>query len=278
MFCRIATDGPFDTMSEYTAKRARTRGQLLAAGQEMLPGALRRGLEHALGPGPVSQRAGLSRQTWYRYWRADDTGYLDELTRTALDTVHLLLRPMLGRLRAPRVDGSTPESLLRDVARAHFSLLTQRRIALVQLCVAALAVEDQFLEAESGIRPTAAPAILHDYYERLTDALVEVYAPLIDHWGREPAPDSTVADLVGRITALADGYALRHIAHPEGPTAEGFGDAVVTTLRDLTVSKTAKQRGPETSSDIDLTPIRDLNHHGEEIHGPGQGPRSERGR
>src|SRR5436189_2918818 len=84
-------------MTEYTVKRARTRGQLLAAGQELLPGAVRRGLEHALGPGPVTQRAEVSRQTWYRYWRADDSGYLDELLVTALDTVAILLGP---RLRA----------------------------------------------------------------------------------------------------------------------------------------------------------------------------------
>ncbi|MGQ0824183.1 MAG: hypothetical protein ACT4OX_03965 [Actinomycetota bacterium] len=231
-------DQQLDRMSEYTAKRARTRGQLLAAGQEMLPGALRRGLEHALGPGPVSQRAGLSRQTWYRYWRADDTAYLDELTRTALDTVRLLMQPILDRLHTPRGDSGPLDALIRDVARAHFALVTQRRIALVHLLVAALAVEDQFLEAESGIRPTGAPAILHDYYERLTEALVDVYAPLIQQWRRVPVAPLATADLVTRITALADGFALRHVADPDGLTADGFADAVVTTLRDLTVAGT----------------------------------------
>src|SRR5438270_13954394 len=92
-------------MTEYTAKRARTRGQLLAAGQELLPGAVRRGLEHALGPGPVTQRADVSRQTWYRYWRADDSAYLDELLAVALDTVTVLLRPRLATLAATVSNG-----------------------------------------------------------------------------------------------------------------------------------------------------------------------------
>src|SRR3954452_6873891 len=67
-----------EPMTEYTAKRARTRGQLLAAGQELLPGAVRRGLEHALGPGPVTLRADVSRQTWYRYWRGGGCASPDE--------------------------------------------------------------------------------------------------------------------------------------------------------------------------------------------------------
>jgi len=100
-------------MTEYTAKRARTRGQLLAAGQELLPGAVRRGLEHALGPGPVTQRAEVSRQTWYRYWRADDTQYLDELLRVALDTVTFLLGPRLAVLAAG------PEKVSRRRAHSH---------------------------------------------------------------------------------------------------------------------------------------------------------------
>jgi hypothetical protein len=221
-------------MSEYTAKRARTRGQLLAAGQEMLPGALRRGLEHALGPGPVAQRAGLSRQTWYRYWRADDSGYLDELTRTALDTVHLLLGPMLAQLRAPRGDDGQAVALLREIARAHVALATQRRVALVQFTVAALAVEDQFLEAESGIRPTAAPAILSDYYERLGAALARIYGPVLEVWGRTPRAPLTTRDLIGEIMALADGYALRHVADPDLAGPDRFADVVVATLQGLT--------------------------------------------
>jgi hypothetical protein len=220
-------------MSEYTAKRARTRGQLLAAGQEMLPGSLRRGLEHALGPGPVAQRAGLSRQTWYRYWRADDSGYLHELTRTALDTVYLLLGPMLTQLRAPRPDVPV-DTLVRELARAHVALATHRRVALVQFTVAALAVEDQFLEAESGIRPTAAPAILHDYYERLREVLARIYGPVLELWGRQPAAPLTMSDLIAEVMALADGYALRHVADPDLAGTDRFADTVLALLLGLT--------------------------------------------
>src|SRR5215467_9847658 len=114
-------------MTEYTAKRARTRGQLLAAGQELLPGAVRRGLEHALGPGPVTLRADVSRQTWYRYWRADDSGYLDELLSAALDTIALLIGPRLHVLASTDGDGL---ECAHALARAHFTLSAQRRVAI----------------------------------------------------------------------------------------------------------------------------------------------------
>src|SRR5947199_10404636 len=94
-------------MTEYTAKRARTRGQLLAAGQELLPGAVRRGLEHALGSGPVAQRAEVSRQTWYRYWRADDSAYLEELLAVTLEAVSSLLEPHLSAAGA--MSGPIPD-------------------------------------------------------------------------------------------------------------------------------------------------------------------------
>jgi len=144
-------------MTEYTAKRARTRGQLLAAGQELLPGAVRRGLEHALGPGPVTQRADVSRQTWYRYWRADDSAYLDELLAVALDTVTFLLGPRLAVLAAHAGDGL---DAAHSLARAHFTLVTQRRIAIPHLVGVVLALEDRHLEAEDGIRRTSAPEIV----------------------------------------------------------------------------------------------------------------------
>src|SRR4051794_23673729 len=155
-------------MTEYTAKRARTRGTLLAAGHELLPGAVRRGLEHALGPGPVTQRAEVSRQTWYRYWRADDSAYLDELLRAALDTVSFLIGPRLAALTALTQPGpdAGPDAA-RALARAHFMLVTQRRIAIPHLVGVVLAVEDRVLEAEDGIRPTSAPEIVHEYQLRV---------------------------------------------------------------------------------------------------------------
>src|SRR6516165_4696238 len=157
-------------MTEYTAKRARTRGQLLAAGQELLPGAVRRGLEHALGPGPVTKRAAVSRQTWYRYWRADDSAYLDELLLTALDLVGILLGPRLQALAAA-APAATPREQALMLARAHFTLVTQRRVAIPHLVGVVLALEDRFLEAEAGIRPTSAPEIVSDYHTGVHAAL-----------------------------------------------------------------------------------------------------------
>jgi len=219
-------------MSEYTAKRARTRSQLLSGGQEMLPGSVRRGLEHALGPGPVAQRAGLSRQTWYRYWRADDSGFLDELTRTALRSVHVLLEPVLDQLRTLAPD--QPEIALREIARAHFGLVTHRRVALIQLLVATLAVEDQFLEAESGTRTTAATPLLKEHDARLRNTLVSLYGPILEALGRRPRPPFEFSDVMVQIVALADGFAVRHISDPDLATPDRFADAVEATVLAVT--------------------------------------------
>ena len=220
-------------MTEYTAKRARTRGQLLAAGQELLPGAVRRGLEHALGPGPVTQRANLSRQTWYRYWRADDSSYLDELLFTALDTVSILLGPRLESIvTSERAD---PQEAATALARAHFDLVTQRRIAIPHLVGVVLALEDRFLQAENGTRPTSAPQIVHEFQRRVHDALLSAYKQVLNRWQREPAAGLDLGRIVELIAALADGFGLRHVVDPDGPTANTFAEAAVNLLRSTTV-------------------------------------------
>jgi hypothetical protein len=220
-------------MSEYTAKRARTRGQLLAAGQELLPGAVRRGLEHALGPGPVTQRADVSRQTWYRYWRADDSAYLDELLRTALDTVAILLGPRLGHL-AGAGGRASGEEAARALAQAHFTIVSQRRVAIPHLVGVVLALEDRFLEAEEGTRPTSAPEIVHDFQRRAREALKGAYSATLERWERRPAAGMDVGRIVDLIGALADGFALRHVVDPEGANEDAFADAAVGLLRGLT--------------------------------------------
>jgi len=218
-------------MTEYTAKRARTRGQLLAAGQELLPGAVRRGLEHALGPGAVTQRAEVSRQTWYRYWRADDSEYLDELLRVALDTVVLLFEPRLAALAAEAEAG--PDGV-RRFARAHFALATRRRVAVAHLVGVVLALEDRVLEAEDGIRPTSAPEIVRDYQARVHEVLANAYGAILRRWGRRPRPGTDLDRTIDLIAALADGFALRHIADPDGTTEDQFADAVVGVLEAVT--------------------------------------------
>jgi hypothetical protein len=220
-------------MTEYTAKRAQTRGQLLAAGQELLPGAVRRGLEHALGPGPVTQRADVSRQTWYRYWRADDSAYLDELLSVALDTVTFLIGPRLSALaRTDRVGRDAANAL----ARTHFTLVTQRRVALPHLVGVVLALEDRFLEAEDGIRVTSAPEIVRQYHARVHDALSDAYGTLLERWQRTPRPDTDRDSIVGLIAALADGFALRQVSDPDAATEQTFAQAAVGMLETLTVS------------------------------------------
>ena len=237
-------------MTEYTAKRARTRGQLLAAGQELLPGAVRRGLEHALGPGPVTQRADVSRQTWYRYWRADDSAYLDELLRVALDTVTFLLGPRLAVLASGLEPGA---NAARALARAQFTLVTQRRIAIPHLVGVVLALEDRFLEAENGIRPTSAPEIVSEYQAGIHAALTDAYGAVLERWGRRPGPTSDLDEIVALISALADGFALRHVVEPGDATEEAFAQAAVGLLEALTEPVEA---GVETVVANHGTPVR----------------------
>jgi len=220
-------------VTEYTAKRARTRGQLLAAGQELLPGAVRRGLEHALGPGPVTQRANLSRQTWYRYWRADDSSYLDELLFTALDTVSILLGPRLDSIVASQ--HAAPQEAAAALAHAHFDLVAQRRIAIPHLVGVVLALEDRFLQAENGTRTTSAPQIVREFQRRAHDALLAAYEQVLNRWQREPAAGLDLGRIVELIAALADGFALRHVVDPDDATANTFADAAVDLLRSVTV-------------------------------------------
>lgn len=233
MFYRFVSVEERNGMTEYTAKRARTRGQLLAAGQELLPGAVRRGLEHALGPGPVATRADVSRQTWYRYWRADDSAYLDELLLTALDLVGILLGPRLQALGAAPPD-TPPREQAVALARAHFTLVTQRRVAIPHLVGVVLALEDRFLEAEAGIRPTSAPEIVREFQHRAHTALLEAYRDVLRVWDRVPAEGMGLDRIVTLIAALADGLALRQIADPDGATGDIFADAAVGLLESLT--------------------------------------------
>ncbi len=226
-------------MSEYTAKRARTRGQLLAAGQELLPGAVRRGLEHALGPGPITKRADVSRQTWYRYGRADDSAYLDELLLTALDLVGILLGPRLQALGAAPPDTS-PREQAGALARAHFTLVTQRRVAIPHLVGVVLALEDRLLEAEAGIRPTSAPEIVRDFQRRAHAALLGAYGDVVRVWDRLPGPGLDLDRIVTLIAALADGFALRQIADPDGANGDTFADAAVDLLESLTRPRGAR--------------------------------------
>ncbi len=223
-------------MSEYTAKRARTRGQLLAAGQELLPGAVRRGLDHALGPGPVTQRAEVSRQTWYRYWRADDSAYLDELLQTTLDTLAILLGPRLRAL-ASSGDGGDGPALATALAHAHFALVSQRRVAIPHLVGVVLALEDRYLEAEDGIRPTSAPGIVHEYHDRIQRALLDAYGAVLDRWGRRARAGLDLERIIEVIGALADGFSLRHVVDPDGASAETFATAAVQLLATLTETR-----------------------------------------
>jgi hypothetical protein len=218
-------------MTEYTAKRARTRARLLAAGRELLPSAVRRGLEHALGAGPVTQRAEVSRQSWYRYWRADDSSFLDELLHAALETTTSSMGRQLAVLAATPAAGS---EAARALARAHFTLVTQRRVAIPHLVGVVLALENRVPETEQAIRPAPAQEIVRDHQARMQTALADAYGARIESWGRRPRIGSDITEIVELVGALADGYALRQIADPRGNAGHAFADATVGILEWLT--------------------------------------------
>jgi hypothetical protein len=182
----------------------------------------------------VTQRADVSRQTWYRYWRADESTYLDELVGGALETV----APVLGaRFRTDDTlvaDGRTAADAL---ARAHFAVVSQQRIAMPYLVAVVLALEDRVLEAEGGMRPTSAPRIVRDYQARVNAALVDAYRALLEWWRRRPRPDMDVAGIVELVSALADGFALRQIPDPVGAIDDAFARHAVRLLEALTLPR-----------------------------------------
>jgi hypothetical protein len=235
-------------MPEYTAKRARTRAQLLAAGQELLPGAVRRGLDHALAPGPVAQRADVSRQTWYRYWRADDSAYVEELLAVTLDAGSSRLAQQLAAAAThadPVTDDDDAIEQALLLARAHFRLVTQPRIAIPHMIATALAIEDRYLAVEEGLRPSSAPEIVRRYHERIQVVLVDAYGALLWRWGRRPAPGSDLAHIVNILAALADGFALRSPwnSRPGDDDGDRFARAAVALLEALSVADPGAYRG-----------------------------------
>jgi hypothetical protein len=113
--------------------------------------------------------------------------------------------------------------------------VTQRRIAIPHLVGVRLALEDRFLEAEGGIRPTSAPEIVRDYQARVHDALADAYGAVLERWQRRPRGDTDLGRIVDLLAALADGFALRQVVDPEGPTEDEFAQTAVRLLDVLTV-------------------------------------------
>ena len=234
-------------MTEYTAKRARTRGQLLAAGQELLPGAVRRGLEHALGPGPVTQRAEVSRQTWYRYWRADDSGIPRRAAARRARHRRVPARPPPARASRPSpADAPTgaprpSAASLAPTSRSSRSAGSRSRISSASSSPS----RTGYFEAEDGIRPTSAPEIVREYQRRVHEALVDAYGDAPRSLG--PRARTHGMDLA-RIVDLARRARRRlrpaQVAEPEGAIEDDFAAAAVGLLEALTLASDDAAHGP----------------------------------
>ena len=234
-------------MTEPTQKAARTRESLLEAARGLLPGALRSGLEHSLGPVPVSRRAGVSRQTWYRYWGADQDEFVEDFVR------HLLpvSRGMAGAVN-DGVSALAPELHLlgidaaRDLARVSFFASVDPEYVLTRFVVFSLATEERIVaeregrEVEGGLT-----AIVREYYDRYTDELAEAYRVMLDSWGREPAPPFDLRGLAVVLTALAAGLSFRHVVDPEAAPESLGTEAILMLAPALTrVKAGTADRGP----------------------------------
>jgi hypothetical protein len=154
-----------------------------------------------------------------------------------LDTVVFLLGPRLIALATTPTVGQSGPDAARTLARAHFTLVTQRRIAIPHLVGVVLALEDRVLEDEDGIRPTSAPEIVRDYQARVRDTLATAYGAVLDQWGRRPAAGMELAQVIDLVAALADGFSLREVAEPDGLIDEQFAAAVVGLLEAVTIDQ-----------------------------------------
>jgi hypothetical protein len=203
---------------------------------------VRPGLELSLGPGRVCRRAEVSRHTWYRYWAADEAGFLDELLAAALDAAPGSLADGLApEPTGPPTAGADAETAwalaAETVVRAHFAAVTARPTVMAHLVAAALSWEDRFSEREAGIRPSSVPEVLRRFHERLHLALRAAYADLLRRSARRPAPDSGLVGLVEGVAALADGFALRAGAADAPATADQFARTAVGLVDALTVAE-----------------------------------------
>ena len=217
-------------MTETTPKAARTRQRLLEAARELLPGALRAGLEHSLGPVPVARRADVSRQTWYRNWGAGDGEFVADLVR------HLLpvSRGMAGATR-DGVAALVPGQALgidaaRELARLAFFVSAEPEFVLSRFVVFALATEERIVAEREGCEELGdLTAIVRDFFDGYTDELAGAYGVMLEGWGREPAPPFDLHSLAVVLTALAAGLSFRRVVDPEA-VPEDLGTAAILML------------------------------------------------
>lgn len=234
-------------MSEPASKAERTKERILEAALELLPGALRSGLEQALGPVPVSRRAGVSRQTWYRYWGGEGDSFMSDFVSFMLP----ISWGMAGVLRegvAGLTDGGRIIGLdaAVELARLSISASYDAEYVLTRFIVFMLATEERAIADRSG-RPLeeGVTALVREHYDRYTDELAEAYGAILDAWGREPAPPFDLRSIAVVLTALASGLSIRHAVDPEAAPLDLGKEVIIMLAPALTrVKPGSSARGP----------------------------------
>lgn len=237
-------------MSEYAEKRARTREAFLEVAFEALPGALREGLLAALGPARLARSAGLSRQTFYRYWPAGGTGFIDELAEYILAPERSFASTIIPDLaEVPAADPLTATQLLRNAAIAEFETALQIGPLLCEVVSWALLVEGLAIAAVGGAAPTTGVRdALRRTYNDYADDLVGAYQMLLDEWGREMVPGVSLRQFAAMITGLLDGMGIRWLFDPELASPSLYADAVLA----LVPAFTRRRAGAVGSSEVSI--------------------------
>lgn len=234
-------------MIEPARKAPKGRESLLDAALELLPGALRAGLGHSLGPVPLSRQAGVSRQTWYRYWGTEGEPFIEDLVRHLLPVSRGIAGAMSdGTTGLVPGDDPTGVEVARELAELSFYVSVDPEYVLSRFVVFSLATEERILaDSEGRDVEGGVTALVRDYYDRFTDELADAYQVLLDAWGREPAPPFDLRGVAVVLTALAAGLSFRHVVDPENAPESLGRDAILLIGPALTRVKVGSTgRGP----------------------------------
>ncbi len=230
-----------------TGKTARTRERLLEAALDLLPGALRAGLEQSLGPVAVSGRAGVSRQTWYRHWGADGDSFVEDLVEYLLPISRGIAGVMSdGAARVERRGDELGVEEATELASLAFYVSADPRFVLTRHIVFALATEERIVAEREGREVEGgATELVRAYFDRYTDTLAGAYAVILDSWGREPAPPFDLRSLSVVLTAMAAGISFRRCVDPEAVPDNLGADAILLLAPTLTrVKAGSSDSGP----------------------------------
>ncbi|WP_228566787.1 TetR/AcrR family transcriptional regulator [Nocardia sp. SYP-A9097] len=176
-------------------------------------------LDGGLRSEDVIHLAGSSHATFYRKF-ASKSRYLDEVLRELVDTVALLPADIRPQVRA-ELDtvGGDCRRAVRAMVRAHFDRIFNAQTGTRRLLATAL-----------GPTNSQALRVLRAGYSH-TDALIlQLFEVLFAHTGatfRKPLNSKSFSVV---LTAMLDGFIIRHRAEPQVVTADLVADSILAVL------------------------------------------------